>query len=137
MQVEKVNEIEQVCIVECSVPESQQMFQILFRMMQDKVVRRMIHAFHQFQRFGDDGGAVAPGKSGGEKAGDFLVGTPGKPMRYAHWVQVDKRLMIELVCTLVQEPPQVSCPAFLPKDIFHRFFPGQQRSSTGAVWLPS
>jgi hypothetical protein len=87
---EKGDEIEQIGGIKGPVFKLEQFPGIGLLMLQDKLIRRLIHELHQLLGFPDNGRAVAPRKNGREKTGDLDVLLPGIPMGYAYRVVDNK-----------------------------------------------
>src|SRR5579872_1396662 len=107
MVAEESDKIEQVRGIKGPVPEIEQLFEIVIRMLQDELVRRLVHQLHQLLRFPDDGLPVPPGKDSCKKTRDLDVLLPHIAMRYADRVVGDKRGRVVFGCFPLEERPQV------------------------------
>jgi hypothetical protein len=95
MHAEKFHEIKDIRIIEGPVLKSHEPFEVLHVMVQDKIIRRVIHERQQCPAFVNDNGAVAPGEDGREKTGDLYILLFGERMRdtdgiilYEKWLVV-------------------------------------------------
>lgn len=94
--LEKLNKIQRVKVIESSVFEIQERFQIRFGMVQHELVGSIIHHLQQLQAFADDGFSLAPSKRRRKKTGNFNVLLDRKPMRDRNRVQrYEIRLIVE------------------------------------------
>jgi hypothetical protein len=100
---EKLNKIQRIQIIESSMFEIQEWFQIRFGMVQHELVGSIIHHLQQLQAFADDGFSLAPSKRRGKKTGNFNVLLDRKPMRDRNRVQGNKIRLIEVRYFLIQK----------------------------------
>lgn len=101
MRLKKMKEVKQVIGIKGPVLESFQFAQIGGLVMHHEIVRRPIHALHQFAAFLNDGSAIAPGKNGGEEAGYFYVLLLAKQMGNAYGIGSNKRRLIVSINLLI------------------------------------
>lgn len=76
--------------LESPMLEPGQSFQILFRMIENKIMGRLIHQRQQFIAFRDDGLPQSPGKHSRKKSCDFNILSFGKPVRDGYGISRDK-----------------------------------------------
>ena len=100
---EELYKIEQIGGVKSAMPEVQQFCQIFFLMLQDKLLRCIIHPLHQLLRLVDDGGTVAPGEDGCEESGYLDVLPSGESPGNADRIIGDEGWTIVFVHLSVQE----------------------------------
>ena len=81
----------------------QESLSVFFVVMDDEVVRTIIHQLHQLPALVDDGCAVAPGEDGCEEAGDLDVRLPGECMWDADRVAGNERWTIVFIHLSIQE----------------------------------
>src|SRR4051812_17716264 len=68
-----MNKIQQVGVVECTVLKTQQPPQIVFAVMYDKIIRRIVHPLQNLFRLVYNGSPISPGKYGSKQGGNFNV----------------------------------------------------------------
>jgi hypothetical protein len=94
MILQEVYEIKKVGSVEGAVCKMDERFQVGVFMVQDEIIRLVIHPIHQFFAVVDDGGAIAPREDCGKEPGYFPVLLQCEHMRYAHGVFFYKRGLV-------------------------------------------
>jgi hypothetical protein len=73
MVAQQPDAVQEVRCIEGSVFESEKTFEVLFLVVNNECIGRLVHAPYEFIAFVDDGGAVTPGKKRCKKSGDFYV----------------------------------------------------------------
>lgn len=90
VMVQQLNKVEQVGIIEGPVYESGESSQVGRAVMQDEVMRGIIHPFQQFNGFPDDGGSVSPGEDGSKQSGDLNILSFGISVRDGDGIPFNK-----------------------------------------------
>lgn len=101
--VQEGNKIEQVCILEGTVSEAQEVFEVGVLMTADEIERGIVHALQQLRRLLDDGLAIAPGKDGGEEACNLDVCAKGEAMWDADGVFFEEFRLVVALDSFIQE----------------------------------
>ena len=86
MVFEKRNKIQQVGIVEGSMLKIEQPFQVVIRMLDDKVIRIIVHAVEQVRALVNDSFSLAPSQNCRKKCGNFDVLFLRKPVGNTYWI---------------------------------------------------
>src|SRR5688500_14705347 len=84
--LKEMHQVQQVCIIESAMLEAQEVFEVFVLVVQDELVRSVVHAGHQLRTLVDDSLALAPGQNRREEASYLNVLLLLKPMRYANGV---------------------------------------------------
>ena len=71
--LQKMNEIQKVGSIEGTVRKSEEILEVGLPVVQDKIVRCIIHPAHQLAAVVDDAGTVSPCEHGREEPGDFHI----------------------------------------------------------------
>jgi hypothetical protein len=90
MVFQKSDKVFQVLDIECPVFESGEPAEILGFMIQNELVRRIIHPVHELFAFVDDGHPLTPGQYSRKQSGDLYVLTMSKKMWNGDGVIFDK-----------------------------------------------
>jgi hypothetical protein len=107
MCVKKMNEIKKIIGIESAVLETFEPPQIGRLVMPHKIVRRHIHALHQFATFLNNGGAIAPGKNGSKKSGYFNVLFFSEQVGNTNRIGSNERRLIVRINLFVQKSNEV------------------------------
>ena len=94
MVSQQLYEIEQIGSIEGSVREMYEWLQICIIMVEDEVVRLVVHPAHEFSAVVDDGSTVAPGENSSEQPGYFYILFFGKGVGDANGVFFYKRGLV-------------------------------------------
>ena len=90
VSLQYINEVKQVCRIECTMRKSQHRLQVCWLMMQDEFVRCVVHPLHQARAIVDDGCAITPGKRCSEEACYLYILWFGKAVRNGDRVCCDE-----------------------------------------------
>jgi len=104
----KVNKVKKVVLLKSAVFKSHQIFQVGRLVMQNKIMRRIIHSFHQFIALLDDGCSVSPGKNRGKKSGNLNIAGLAEPMWHANRIVENEGSGVVLFCLLQQKVGKIS-----------------------------
>src|SRR5687767_3890505 len=103
MVLKKANKIKEVGIVERAVPESNEPPPVFFPVINDEIVRTVIHQLHQLRTLINNRCSVAPRKNSSEQPGYLNVLFFSKQMRDGYGIERYERKVIVFIHFTVQK----------------------------------
>ena len=103
MLLEKSNEIQEIGVIEGTMLKPQEAFKVAILMVEDKIMRCLVHTFSQFQAFIDDGFALPPGQYAGKETHDLDILLLLESMGYTDRVVRNKIRLVKFQYLFVQE----------------------------------
>ena len=83
---EEVHQVQQISVIESAVLKPEQLLQVILLVLQNELVRRVVHALQQLPALVNDGLALSPGQNGGKKTGNLHILPAREQVRNRHRV---------------------------------------------------
>ena len=101
--MEKLDKVQSISSIERTMLELFQCLEVAFAMVENKIVRTVIHHFHELFTFPNDGNTLTPRQNRREQTGNFYILFPGEEVWDRNRIVLNELGPVEPVFHRVQQ----------------------------------